>query len=241
MKALVLAAGRSTRIASIADGLPKPLLQIAGESILSRNLRWLSAQGVKEVWINLHFEPETIRQAIGTGSQYGLMVRYVYEPEILGTAGAVANLVSEWCTTFLVVYGDNLLSFNLARFLQFHHDRTALVSIALFDRERHPHTGVAGGLVEIGPDGKVLAFQEGIAECSFSFVNAGVYLLETEVAMEIPQAQPYDFGQDVFPRLLIQHRPVYGYVIEGYCLGMDTPVSYREALRLIESGAVKLA
>jgi NDP-sugar pyrophosphorylase family protein len=57
LQAVVLAAGKSTRIASIADGLPKPLLEIGGEAVLMRNLRWLAESGIEQVWINLHYRP----------------------------------------------------------------------------------------------------------------------------------------------------------------------------------------
>jgi NDP-sugar pyrophosphorylase family protein len=241
LKALVLAAGKSTRIAPVAAGRPKPLLPIAGESILGRNLRWLAAQGIRDVWINLHFEPEEIRSAVGSGSHYGLVVRYVYEPEILGTAGAVRNLADEWDRTFLVIYGDNLLSFDLQQFLDSHREQKPCVSVALFDRARHPHTGIAGGRVSLAPDGQVHEFSEGGLGHDSTLVNAGAYLVEPEVVKEIPPGRAYDFGRDLFPRLLAQGRPICGYLIDGYCLGLDTPDSYQRAVELVESGEVRLS
>lgn len=241
LKTLVLAAGTSTRIAPVAGGSPKPLLEIQGETVLGRNLRWLSAQGIKRVWINLHYRPEKIQAAIGDGTRFGLTVQYVYEPDILGTAGAVRNLSSEWDETFLVVYGDSLLSFDLHRFLEFHRARRGCLSIALFDRERHRHTGIAGGQVKLAPDGQLETFCEGGAGQTPPLVNAGVYLVEPEVVATIPTGQLCDFGRDLFPRMLADGRRLYGYLITGYCLGIDTPESYDQAIRLIESGEVVLS
>src|SRR5207247_3390944 len=107
MNALVLAAWKSTRITPVSGGLPKPLIQIAGETILGRNLMWLASEGIRNIWINLHYRPEKIREAIGNGSRFGVSVSYVHEPELLGTAGAVSNLTAEWKDTFRVVDGDN--------------------------------------------------------------------------------------------------------------------------------------
>jgi len=241
LKALVLAAGKSTRIAAVSEGHPKPLIRIVGETILGRNLRWLAQHGLREIWINLHFRPEEIRTAIGDGSRFGLSIRYMREPEILGTAGAVRNLSSEWTNTFLVVYGDNLYSIDLDAFLNFHRERRSLVSIGLFDRRTYPHTGIAGGQVKLARDGRVLAFHEGINDGSLPWVNAGVYLLEPEVVEEIPPSQYYDFGRDLFPCLLAAGKMIYGHMISGYCLGIDTPESLQNAMDLIHKGEVKLS
>ncbi len=246
IKTLLLAAGLSARIASIANGHPKPLIQIEGESVLRRNLRWLATQGVRDVIINLHFKPEAIRAAAGNGAAFGLNIRYSDEPEILGTAGAVAHLANEWTDTFLVVYGDSLLHIDLSCFLAFHKDKKSLLSIALFDRNVHPHTGISGGTVEVAKDGKITAFHEG-ATCPAGgdtqnrpIVNAGVYLIEPKIVRLIPK-RFCDFGKEIFPGLLLEGIPLYGHFITGYCLGIDTPESYARALELIHNKEVQLA
>ena len=241
MKALVLAAGKSTRITPVSGGLPKPLIRIAGETILGRNLVWLASEGIRDIWINLHYRPEEIREAIGDGSRFGVSVRYVNEPELLGTAGAVRNLAAEWKDTFLVVYGDSLVRLDLGAMFRTHRAHAPVATVALFDRRKHPHTAIAGGLVETTSDSRILAFAEGTSEPGRPLVNAGVYLLEPDVTADIPPGQAYDFGRDLFPGLLAAGRPLYGHVLDGYCLGVDTPESYREALRLIQTGAVVLA
>ncbi|TAJ32182.1 MAG: nucleotidyltransferase family protein, partial [Nitrospirae bacterium] len=202
---------------------------------------WLSAQGITRVWINLHYRADEIRAAVGDGARFGVQVRYVHEPEILGTAGAVRNLDSEWTDTFLVVYGDNLLYLDLQAFFRFHRRHRPMVSVALFDQRRHPHTGIAGGRVTLEPDGRIKAFGEGGSNGNSSLVNAGVYLLEPAVVDDIPPGRLYDFGRDLFPALLAKGSAMYGYVITGYCLGIDTPESYHEAVRLVESGEVNLS
>ena len=75
-RALVLAAGKSTRLQPLAADRPKPLLSIAGQTVLEHNLRWLAAAGVQEVWINLHYQGEQIAELVGDGSRYGLRVHY---------------------------------------------------------------------------------------------------------------------------------------------------------------------
>lgn len=239
-KAVVLAAGKSTRIATLAQGLPKPLIEINGEAILTRNLKWLAQSGIEEVWINLHYRAELIRERVGDGRQLGLRVRYSHEREILGTAGGARQIASEWKEAFVVLYGDSLVRANLNLMREAHDKGEAAVTIGLFDSMQHPHTGLAGGTVTIGPDGSIMSFNEGSEAESSSLVNAGLYLLEPAALRRIPQASFCDFGHDLFPQLLASGVPINSHLIEGYCLGIDTPEAYGRALRLIEEGSVRL-
>lgn len=233
MKALVLAAGKSTRIAPISKGLPKPLIEIHGQSVLKRNLRWLSGFGFRDVWINLHYRAEEIINHVGDGADLGLNVQYVFEPEILGTAGAVKNLEEEWDETFLVVYGDNLFDFSLDAFVSFHRSQKTPLSLGLFDWQKHLHTGIAGGRVVL-KGSYVQGFLEGKHQPISEYVNAGIYLLEPEILQHIPKKTFFDFGNDLFPKCIHNDIKISGHVINGYCLGIDTPESYHTALTLVK-------
>ena len=87
---MVLAAGLGTRLRPPTETIPKCLVPLAGRPLLDWTLRWLKDFGITECMINLHYYPEKVRELVGDGSQYGLKVRYSYEPELLGTAGAVS-------------------------------------------------------------------------------------------------------------------------------------------------------
>ena len=242
-KALVLAAGLGSRLRALAGGRPKPLMAFGGAPILAHNLRWLAASGVDEVWINLHYAAEAITAEIGDGSAFGLTIHYVFEPRLLGTAGALANIGGAFDGRMWVVYGDSLVRCDLAAMGAAHGATHAELTIALFDRDRHPHTGVAGGRVVAGPDGAVTAFVEGGAAAISGLVNAGVYLAEPTVLDLIPTGRAVDFGHDVFPAMLASHRRLMAHVIEpeGYCLGLDTPESFAAGERLLAEHRVVLA
>lgn len=242
MKALVLAAGKSTRIASVSQGLPKPLIRVGGETILGRTLWWLAESDVREIWINLHYRQEEIRAEIGDGKRFGVAVRYSEEDPILGTAGAARKLSGEWDGTFVVVYGDNLVRFNIGHLVITHRHLGAAVTLALFDPKVHAHTGMAGGRVEVTPDGFVRRFVEGAAGegGGLSLVNAGVYAVEPWVLERVPPGIFADFGRDFFPMLLGEGVRLGGHLIDGYCLGVDTPGSLARALALVEAEEVQL-
>ncbi|MCI3132679.1 nucleotidyltransferase family protein [Phenylobacterium aquaticum] len=244
MKALVLAAGLGSRIRGVAGDKPKPLLRFGDRSILAHNLRWLAASGVTEVWINLHYGAQMIREEIGDGAAFRLRIRYVYEPELLGTAGALGNIAEALTETMLVVYGDSVVRFDLAALLAAHRGAGAEATVALFDQERHFNTGIAGGRVRIDAEGAITEFVEGVnAGALSSLVNAGVYAVEPAILDLIPQGAFADFGRDVFPAMLAGHRPLRGHVLDaqGYCLGLDTPESYAAGQKLLAEGRLAAA
>jgi mannose-1-phosphate guanylyltransferase len=233
--ALVLAAGRSTRIQAVAPDRPKPLIVVAGETVLERNLRRLAAAGVRDVWINLHYRGEQIEALVGDGARFGLCVQYSWEPTLLGTAGAAKKLEAALgAETFFVVYGDNLTALDLGALAAQHRARGAAATIAVFDCERIPNTGLAGGRVVLDAEQRVREFVEG-GPATSPYVNAGVYTLEPGVLAAIPPGAFADFGRDVFPLLLGQGARVDAFPIDGYCLGIDTPEGLARANALVTS------
>src|SRR5260370_4388265 len=211
--AVLLAAGNSTRIATVGRGIPKPLLPVQGEPIFVGNVRWLAGAGVNRIWVKLHSRGDLIRAALGDGAAWGVQSRYSEGPTILGTAGGVRNVLSSLSETFLVVYGDNLVQLDVGAFLELHTTRRADISIAVFD-ERAPNTGLAGGRVALGGDDAVVSFVEGAAEGQAAYVNAGVYAVESHVLKAFPPGCFLDWGEDVFPSLLARGARVMGYRIE---------------------------
>jgi NDP-sugar pyrophosphorylase family protein len=187
----------------------------------------------------LHHEPQAVVTAIGDGKWLGLTISYIFEPSLLGTAGAVRNIAGQWSETALVVYGDNLLSFDLQAMACVHQETDAVATIAVFDRHSVPNTGIAGGTAEIDDGGIVRGFYEGTAAAASSFVNAGVYLCEPQAVAAIDKSFS-DFGHDVFPKLLQEGMRLAGYPITGYCLGVDTPKAYQRAVQLASTKAVQL-
>jgi mannose-1-phosphate guanylyltransferase len=243
VKGLVLAAGRSTRIEAVSRGVPKPLLEVGGRSLLEWNLRWLVEAGVEPIWVNLHYRGEDVRAAVESMAlPAGADMRFSVEDPILGTAGAWRKLVAEWDDTSLVAYGDNLTRFDIGEFVSAHRRGAALATVALFDPSRHANTGIAGSRVLVSADGRVEGFEEvrgGLA--GGSLVSTGAVLLEPVVAERIPSAFA-DFGADVYPGL-VREGELGAHVIEtgGFCLGLDTPSHFEAGQRLVAEGLVTAA
>lgn len=225
MKALILAAGAGTRLRPLTDTCPKPMLPIAGRPLLEWTLRWLRRYGVEEGALNLHHLPDVVRAGIGDGDRFGMRLRYVYEPELRGTAGALHDFPGFFDEPFYVIYGDLLLDLDLDDLLAFHRERRALMTLAL-KRTATPHSQ---GMIDLDKQGRVVRFVEKPAVWDAGdTANAGVYVCEPEVAARVPSGFS-DFGHDIIPALLREGAPVYGRPLGGYLLDIGTPEAYARA------------
>jgi len=224
IKALVLAAGRGTRIASLALNRPKPLLEVGGIPLLVRNLELLKSHGIRKIWINLHTQPGDIKRTIRNNQSRRVSVRFSYESRLLGTAGALKKLESEFSDgTFFVLYGDNWTDCDLTQMLQNHKRSGCLGTIAVFDIRKNPNSSIAGGRFQIGHRGRILQFSEGKSERPW--VNAGIYLFEPEILHQLPKGFS-DFGHDIFPKLIREGFALNSYKMNGFCYALDTPEAY---------------
>ena len=228
MKAIVLAAGSGTRLGPLAEARPKPLLPIQGKPILEHTLALLRRHGVTEVLINLHHCPAAIPAHCGDGGAWGLRIAYAVEPELRGTAGAIKHFeAAVGGEEFLVVYGDNYYDLTLEPLLRFHASTAGVATIGLFEQADVAHSGIA----DLAPDGRVRRFVEkpGPGAVFSRWANAGVYACRPALLSHIPADRPTDFGRDIFPRLAAEGVPLFGLVLRGTVLGIDTPELYRQA------------
>jgi MurNAc alpha-1-phosphate uridylyltransferase len=111
MQCVILAGGRGTRLGPLTDDRPKALVEVAGRPFLEYQLELLHAGGVSEIVLCVGYLGSLVERTIGDGSRLGLCIRYSHDgPEPLGTAGALRNALPLLDESFLVTYGDTLLS-----------------------------------------------------------------------------------------------------------------------------------
>ena len=253
MKAMLLAAGKGTRLYPLTASLPKPMLPVGGKPILEHNLALLARHGFTDVVINLHYWPEVITGHFGDGSRWGVNITYSFERELLGTAGAVKNVESRFQETFLVMYGDNLSRCDLTELWEYHRFPGRGVQLNAPTRKTMDHRRKGGigtvtvfeiddpihsGLVDVAEDGRIRRFVEkpSSAEIFGNTVNAGIYVLEPRVLGYIPAGAFCDFARDVFPRLLNEGEALYAYHTEEPVAGLDTGEMYQRAVAAVNEG-----
>ena len=213
MKAMILAAGEGTRLRPLTAEQPKPMLPVAGIPTLEWIVRWLRAYDVREIAMNLSWLPETVERYFGDGSRWDVSLRYSIEDRILGTAGGVKRLESFFDSAFVLVYGDVLTDFDLEALIRFHRSRPLGPKVTL-SLTRVPNPTECG-IVGIDETGRITHFVEKPpAEEVFSdLANAGVLIMEPEILASIPVETFCDFSLDLFPRLLAQGVPFYGWTM----------------------------
>jgi mannose-1-phosphate guanylyltransferase len=222
MQALILAGGEGTRLRPLTSTVPKPVVPLVDRPFIAFMLDWLRGHGVDDVVMSCGFLASGVRNVLGDGSAYGLRLRYVEEPQPLGTGGALKFAESLLDERFLMLNGDVLTDLDVSAQLALHEQRGARATLALTPVEDPS----AYGLVRTRDDGAVTGFVEKPAPDQIDTYNisAGIYVLERSVLDLLEPDQPASIERDVFPRLVGEG--LYGCVSEGYWLDIGTPERY---------------
>jgi mannose-1-phosphate guanylyltransferase len=224
VKAVILAAGKGTRLKEITKNIPKPLLQVHGEPILEHWLKLCAAAKIENVFINTHYLSDQIREFAGDGSRFNLEINYSYEPALLGTAGALNNFRTQLADAdILVIYGDNYVDLDLRALKQFHEEKKAFVTAGVHRRDDVSQSG----MIELDSDKRIKRFVEKPAptERTSNLVSAGIYLLDPRVLNYVPAGYS-DFGYDIIPKLVAENKQVFGYELKNELIAIDTPELY---------------
>ncbi|MCC6669508.1 MAG: NDP-sugar synthase [Planctomycetes bacterium] len=237
MRALVLAGGRGSRLGEVTEHLPKCLLRVGGMPILDRTLRWLATQGVREVAIHVEHLADLVERHVGTGGPFGLQVRWVRTPMPCGSAGAV-RAAAEFLGAgpMLVVHGDRVHEWELARLLRDHERNEVVGTLAVFSAEKDPESGVAGARAEVDRSGRILRITERTDEPRLPWLLAGAYALDPVLLQHIPGDQPFQLVKDLFQKVLRLHGVLCAHEILGRVVGVDTPQAHAQARRKYEEG-----
>lgn len=215
MKALILAAGYGTRLEPLTHAVPKPMVPIVNLPTMQHNLELLKHHGFVEVVANIHYFPEQIENYFGDGHNFGVNLTYSFEEQLLGTAGGVKRMaeIAGVNETFVVLSSDALTDINFQRMISYHKGKKALVTIALSQVKEVKQYG----MVVQAEDGKVIGFQEKPApeEAKSDQANAGIYIFEPEILKMVPEGF-YDFGKQLFPKLVEEGAPMFGYPMVEY-------------------------
>jgi mannose-1-phosphate guanylyltransferase / phosphomannomutase len=228
MRAVVMAGGEGTRLRPMTANQPKPLLPVVNRPIMEHVLRLLKRHGFDETVVTVQFLASMVRTYFGDGDELGMHLSYATEETPLGTAGSVRNAASALeDDTFLVISGDALTDIDLTRLVAAHRERQALVTVCL---TRVPDP-LEFGIVITDEEQRIERMLEKPTwgQVFSDTVNTGIYVMEPEVFRSVPAGRAVDWSADVFPELLRQGAPVYGYVADGYWEDVGTHESYLKA------------
>ena len=226
MNALLLAAGRGTRLRPLTERIPKCLVPIRGKPLLEYWLDALLGQGIREVLINTHHLAGMV-EAFHAASPWRDRVTLVYEPELLGTGGTVvANRKFFGREAFLVAHADNLSRFSVRAFQDTHARRPpgSVMTMMTFDTDMPSACGIA----EADAEGLVVRFHEKVMNPPGKRANAAVYIMELEVVEFIASLRKrvVDLSTEVIPYFLGRIATFHN---TEYHRDIGTPESLRRA------------
>ena len=237
MKAVVMAGGEGTRLRPMTASMPKPLLPVVNRPIMEHVLRLLKRHGLTDTVVTVQFLASLVRNYFGDGEELGMKLTYANEEKPLGTAGSVKNAEDALKDdSFLVISGDALTDFDLTELMEFHRAKGAMVTVCL---TRVPNP-LEFGITILDEEGRVERFLEKPTwgQVFSDTVNTGIYVMEPEVFDYVAADTSVDWSGDVFPQLLKEGKPIYGFVAEGYWEDVGTHESYVKAQADVLEGKV---
>jgi mannose-1-phosphate guanylyltransferase len=225
IKAVILVGGLGTRLHPLTDHIPKSVVPVLNRPFMEHTFAYLKSHGIEDIILTVNYLPEKIREYFGDGSRFGVRLVYCYEAEPMGTAGAVKNACEYLDTTFLVMNGDVFTDLDLTDLIACHRRNGSKTTISL-QWVKNPS---AFGVVETDARKRVLDFIEKPppGEETTNWINAGIYVIEPEILDYIPEKTHHMFERGLFPRIVREGEPVFGYEFHGYWMDTGTLLYYR--------------
>jgi NDP-sugar pyrophosphorylase family protein len=243
MKAVILAAGFGSRLWPLTEDRTKPAIPFLNRPLISYSVDYLASHSIRDIIVNLHHQPESIRKVLGDGSNYDVTIRYSYENQILGTSGALdrvrEQLVDE---DFVVINGKIVTDIDLTDAIRKHRQTKAIATLVLRENRAREHFSI----VEVNDRGlitKFAGFPEAIAVSDAELkvggptadptgaplMFTGIQVLSPRIFEYIPRDRFSHSTIDVYPKALHEGEVVMAHVTAGEWYEMSTLERYLEA------------
>lgn len=220
MKGFLLAAGKGTRLKPITNYIPKCLVPIQGKPLIEYWFDLFKKYEIDEILINIHHLSDKVIDYLNKVDN-GIKIKWIYEQELLGSAGTVVanqDFIKD-VTCFWVFYADVLIDIKLEEMKNYHFDKNADMTIAVYESTNPKNCGV----VEMDKDARVINFVEKPKKTFSNMVNAGIYLINTSIVDKFPSVTPLDFGYDILPQI---NDKIYAFPFLGYISDIGTIQNY---------------
>ncbi|MBN3958435.1 NDP-sugar synthase [Nostoc sp. NMS8] len=252
MKAMILAAGKGTRVRPITYTMPKPMMPILQKPVMEFLLELLRHHGFDQILVNVSHLAEEIENYFRDGQRFGVQIAYSFEGKIdddgklvgeaIGSAGGMRRIQDFspfFDDTFVVLCGDALIDLDLTAAVKWHKEKGAIATIIT---KSVPKEEVSSyGVVVTDEEGRVKAFQEkpSTEEALSTNINTGIYIFEPEVFNYIPSGVEYDIGSQLFPNLVETKAPFYAIPMDFEWVDIGKVPDYWRAIRGVLLGEIK--
>lgn len=230
MQAVILAGGKGTRLSPITDTIPKPMAMVNNRPFLEYMLLMLKRNSFKKILLCVGYLGEKIEAYFGDGNRLGIVIKYSYEKELLGTAGALKlaeNILEE---EFLVLYGDSYLDIDYRAFIAFFAKRKTIGSIVIYDNAMGNSDVKSNISVKTG---FITRYDKNAEDPSLNYVEAGASIFKRELLALIPENRFVSLENEIFP-VLIKNKELTGYKskMRFYDIGTLDRLNYFKGFKL---------
>ena len=232
-----MAGGFGTRLRPLTNNMPKPMVPIVNVPMLEHVITLLKKYDITDFVMLLYYQPEIIRRYFEDGSKFGVNIKYILPDKDYGTAGAV-KLSEEYIKDeFLVISGDVLTDFDLGAICNFHTEKKSVATISLYSSENP----LQYGIILTNNENNIVRFLEkpSSSEIFSDTINTGIYCFDNSIFQYIPEGESFDFSKDLFPYLLTNNVPLYGFKSEGYWRDVGNLEEYISANLDVLAGKLK--
>lgn len=238
MKAVIMAGGEGTRLRPLTCNRPKPMVPIVNKPVMEHIVELLKKHDLPDIAVTLQYMPELIKEYFHDGKEFGVNMRYYVEKTPLGTAGSVKNAEEFLNDTFLVISGDALTDIDLSKAIEFHLNKRSMATLVL----KRVDIPLEYGVVVTDNTGRITRFLEkpSWGEVFSDTVNTGIYILSPEIFKYYKKDEIFDFSKDLFPILLKEKKPMYGYITEDYWCDVGDLRAYNQSHIDVLEGKVQL-
>ena len=251
MKAMILAAGKGTRVRPITYTIPKPLIPILQKPVMEFLLELLRQHGFDEIMVNVSHLAHEIEGYFRDGQRFGVDIGYSFEGSIVdgelvgaavGSAGGLRK-IQDFNTffddTFVVLCGDALIDLDLTEAVEKHRANGAIATVIT---KKVPKEDVPSyGVVVTDDAGRIKSFQEkpSVEEALSTDINTGIYIFEPEIFEYIPPNQEYDIGGELFPKLVERQAPFFAVSMDFEWVDIGKVPDYWHAVRGVLTREIK--
>lgn len=222
-----MAGGFGTRLRPLTNNIPKPMVPLVNKPILEHIINLLKLYSIKDYVVLLYYMPDSIKNYLGDGRKFGVKIRYIIPDQDYGTAGAVKLSEKYIKDKFIVISGDVLTDFNLGSISDFHSKKKTIATLSLYS-SKNP---LQYGIVLANEQNRIVRFLEkpSSSEIFSDTINTGIYVFNKEIFNYIPPGESFDFSKDLFPLLLKNEIPIFGFKSKGYWRDVGTLEEYIDA------------
>ncbi|HEY9846644.1 MAG TPA: NDP-sugar synthase [Candidatus Caenarcaniphilales bacterium] len=250
MKAMILAAGKGTRLRPITYTTPKPMIPILQKPVMEFLVELLRQHGFDQIMVNVSHLANEIESYFRDGQRFGVQIGYSFEGRIvdgvlegkaLGSAGGMRRIHDFspfFDGTFVVLCGDALIDLDLTAVLKWHREKQSIATVVM---KSVPWEEVSSyGVVVTDEQSRIKTFQEkpAVAEALSNNINTGIYIFEPEILDYIPSGQEYDIGSQLFPKLVEMDAPFYGVTMDFEWVDIGKVPDYWQTIQSVLSGEI---